>query len=690
MSLAAFLYGLSSFAVTAMPQPPAVYMDSSPAATPVTGRSIAVKAGGDLQAAIDDARPGDEIVLAAGAEFRGNFVLRNKGRGDGWITVRSSAMDKLPRYGTRVSPKMAGMMPKIVAPKVEPAITAERSAHNYRLMGLEVTVPPRTPANWVLIQIGEGTETMQGQLPSGIIFDRDYVHGEVLCHCKRGLALNGPRMAVVNSYVSEFHGIGQEAQAISAYGSPGPLQFVNNYLEAAGENLFLGGTYVALPGVVQRDVEIRNNYFRKPLKWMKSIIPAPEGVKATAAAGGELAAGRTYYYSVAAIGTEGYLLDPGVGHSGRAAESIVRTGRGRQSATVQWDGVTYGDETDMREAQSYAVLRTEDPPEAGDKRHWGYHAVAASGDPKQAQYAWKDDGGALAAWNPPWSDGYFWLVKNLLEIKNGQRVLIDGNVLDGNWQNGQRGVAVLFTPRIETEDGKPPMIQNRVQDITFTDNIVMHVGAGIAFLGKDDHWKGPPEVAQTKRILVRNNLFLDVSKRKYSGAPGWFVLFGVGQPGGASDITIDHNTVFNEGNTLDVDTRHGSLLMTNNILENSDYGIRGDGLGTPRDVFEKDFTPGVFEGNVLVGGNGAVTPGKNYYPKDVEQVGFVNLEGADFRLKASSKYHDAGTDGLDVGAIMELLHAATATAMSGEGTAKRGDVGRMIGDFKAAAGEGDR
>lgn len=404
--------------ITAMPAPPQVYMDSSPATTPVTGRSIAVGAGGNLQAAIDEAKPGDAIVLRRGRCSGGILCCGTRGEARGWITIRSSAMERLPKYGTRVSPKMAGMMAKIVAPKVEPAITTERSAHNYRLMGLEVTVPPRTPANWVLILIGEGTETMQGQLPSGIIFDRDYIHGEVLCHCKRGLTLNGPRMAVVNSYISEFHRIGQEAQAVAAYGSPGPLQIVNNYLEAAGENLFLGGAYVPLPGVVQRDVEIRNNYLRKPLKWMKSIIPAPEGVKATAAAGGELAARRTYYYSVAAIGTEGYLLDPGVGHSGRAEESIVHTDGGTQSATVEWERVTYGDETDMRAAQSYAVLRTEDPPEAGDKRRWQYHAVAA-GDPKQGHFTWTDEGGAWPVWNPPWSDGYFWLVKNLLEVKNG-------------------------------------------------------------------------------------------------------------------------------------------------------------------------------------------------------------------------------------------------------------------------------
>ena len=52
-----------------------------------------VAAGGDLQAALDAAQPGDVITLAAGATFVGNFVLRNKGASTTSITIRSATPD---------------------------------------------------------------------------------------------------------------------------------------------------------------------------------------------------------------------------------------------------------------------------------------------------------------------------------------------------------------------------------------------------------------------------------------------------------------------------------------------------------------------------------------------------------------------------------------------------------------------
>src|SRR5262245_3543195 len=58
------------------PEPPRVYLDTT--YTPPKGRSIEVKAGGDLQAALNQAKPGDAITLAAGASFTGNFSLPNK------------------------------------------------------------------------------------------------------------------------------------------------------------------------------------------------------------------------------------------------------------------------------------------------------------------------------------------------------------------------------------------------------------------------------------------------------------------------------------------------------------------------------------------------------------------------------------------------------------------------------------
>src|SRR5262245_44705360 len=58
------------------PQAPLVYLNTDYVAP--TGRTIAVSGGGNLQSALDQAQPGDLILLQAGASFTGNFVLPNK------------------------------------------------------------------------------------------------------------------------------------------------------------------------------------------------------------------------------------------------------------------------------------------------------------------------------------------------------------------------------------------------------------------------------------------------------------------------------------------------------------------------------------------------------------------------------------------------------------------------------------
>src|SRR5689334_15341061 len=60
---------------------------------PSGGRAVRVRAGADLQAALDAARPGDVLLLAPGATFVGNYRLRNKGAGGGWIVVRTDVSD---------------------------------------------------------------------------------------------------------------------------------------------------------------------------------------------------------------------------------------------------------------------------------------------------------------------------------------------------------------------------------------------------------------------------------------------------------------------------------------------------------------------------------------------------------------------------------------------------------------------
>jgi hypothetical protein len=60
------------------PELPRELLRTDRAATPVSGQAIEVAPDGDLQAALDAALPGDEIVLSAGAVYTGNFVLPEK------------------------------------------------------------------------------------------------------------------------------------------------------------------------------------------------------------------------------------------------------------------------------------------------------------------------------------------------------------------------------------------------------------------------------------------------------------------------------------------------------------------------------------------------------------------------------------------------------------------------------------
>ena len=113
----------------------------------------------------------------------------------------------------------------------------------------------------------EGGQTSPGQVPTDIIFDRCYVHGTPTGGVRRGIAMNGCRMAVVDSYLSDFHEVGADSQAISGWNGPGPFKVVSNYLEGAGENLMFGGADPSIPDLVPSDIEIRGNHLFKPLSW---------------------------------------------------------------------------------------------------------------------------------------------------------------------------------------------------------------------------------------------------------------------------------------------------------------------------------------------------------------------------------------------------------------------------------------
>lgn len=68
----------------------------------VNASVLTVPSGGDFQAALNAAQPGDTIVLQAGATYVGSFTLPVKS-GTEYITVQTSALAGLPD-GVRVGP----------------------------------------------------------------------------------------------------------------------------------------------------------------------------------------------------------------------------------------------------------------------------------------------------------------------------------------------------------------------------------------------------------------------------------------------------------------------------------------------------------------------------------------------------------------------------------------------------------
>jgi hypothetical protein len=493
------------------PEAPRVYLDTAYA--PPKGRVIEVKAGGDLQVALNQAQPGDVISIEAGATFTGNFTLPNKsGPSDTpeWIVIRSSAAGpKLPPPGTRIDPSYSSAMPKIISPNSDPAVKASAGAHHYRFIGLEIG--HKTGSRIYAIVDFDGGQSSLSEVPHHLIVDRCYIHGNPSDTSRRGVAINSASTAIIDSYISECHESGADSQAIAGWNGPGPFKIVNNYIEGAGENFLLGGADSRIQNLTPSDVEFRNNHVAKPLKWKAS-------------------------------------------HS------------------------------------AYAGLR--------------------------------------------------WSIKNLFELKNAQRVLIDSNVFEYNWADSQSGFAILFTPR--NDGGRSPW--SVAQDVIFTNNVVRHSGSGFDISGPDDAL-GTSQ--PSRRILIRNNLIEDIDSGAWGGSGRLFQIVS-----GAEYVTIDHNTGFATGPIVMADSSQGlnvGLVFTNNIVAHNAYGVIGTGTGAGLQTLTKWWKSYIFKNNVIVGGRASNYPSGNYFINSFSEVGFVNMANGDYRLSPSSPYLNAGADGKNIG-----------------------------------------
>ncbi len=496
----------------------------------VHAATISVSAGGDLQAAINAAQPGDTILLAAGAVFPGGYKLPAKS-GTSFITIRSAASDtSLPAAGTRVTPASASLLAKVRAPSGGyPAFRTASGASYWRLMFLEI-YPASTTSSASLIDLGaaDSSQATLSTVPQHLVIDRCYLHGDATFGQRRGVGLNSGDTQIINSYFANFKEVGQDTQAIGGTNGPGPFLIENNYIEAAGENILFGGGDPDIPNLVPNNITIRHNLITKQLAWM---------------------------------------------------------------------------------SQS-------------------------------------------------------WTVKNLIEFKNAENVLVEGNTIEKNWAAGQQGYSILFTPR--NQYGTAPWTV--VKNITVRNNIIRHMAAVFNILGYDNL----ATAQQTQNIQIINNLIYDVStsyQTPNNPANGLFAVIGAGP----KDITIDHNTVDANG-TLTISFYKGTtptgwtiagFVLKNNLLRDNKYGIFGQDSSSGTATLTM-YTPGAYvQANAIGGADPKTYPGGNDYPTLAQWLAdFVSVSAANYQLVSTSLSNNAATDGKDIGVDFSLLNSAMSGSAS--------------------------
>lgn len=546
------------------------------AETPSGGKVISVAANGNLQTALNSAQCGDTVSMAANGKYVGAFTLPAlKCDANHWITIRSAAPNgSLPDEGERMTPCYAGVaslpgrpalncakvtrvIPQLVSPNGNPAITFKNGANHYRLMALEITRATGTG------YVGRLIATASTQAADHIIVDRVWVHGAPVDDTATAMHFSGMTYAaMIDSYANDFHctakvGVCQDAHAIAGGVGDlrgGPYKVVGNFLEASGENILLGG---GKGTTTPTDIEIRRNHLFKPLTWKK--------------------------------GQSGYV-----------------TGKG--------------------------------------------------GNP--------------------------FVVKNLTELKNAQRVLMEGNVLENSWGGfTQYGATVLLTPRNQVINNKGVCPVCQLTDVTIRYSTMSHSGMGISIASG---LTGTPPRFQGKaagRYSIHDITMDDIDGTKYAGGGVLFQVFNTWKVNGLNSVTINHITGFPDAGdhlmSLQDPVSNPKIpgfVFTNNVVLAAKYPVWSAGGGNsncahtnvPLTNLNGCFTGYVFKSNAIIGSPSAYPPSawpaSNWFPATANAVLFVNYDngdGGNYQLLSASPFRNKGTDGKDLGADMETVLSET-------------------------------
>lgn len=630
--------------------------------------------GANLQTAINAAVSGDVILLDPGVVYkRATFDLVPYAYVAGtYITIKTDTTN-LPAVGTRVTSSYFSTMAKLQS-SVYPTIQgkfgimnatntaiATQPARWWKLIGIEIGPQDGNWSHMIAIGYGDGDAATHRdqydlrQVPEFFYFQHCYAHGDPYRGQKVGFALHCGAVTIKDCWTADFKHSGQDSQAIVGFNGPGPFTITNSHIEGAGENLMFGGSDPKIPNLVPSNLLCNQNHFYKPLSWMNPIVDTPSAFAAVATGVGTLAAGSYFYrlgaWRIVSENNKVYSLPT------TASAAVGANGR----VVLSWSAPPVPDGYRLYRGTVSGVF-TE-------------YIELAAGD-----VGYIDSGGGLwiADVTNPFK-GQVWQVKNLLEFKLMDGALVQGNLFENCWAQGQTGEAFAMTPRNQGGTANWSVVQN----VMIRDNWIRHCSRGLIFLGNDDQGDGTKISLQLNHISIINNLWTDIvgGYKAYNAAAsnGMWMALNIGtRHVPPRDIVMDHNTVICDGMAIGVSlkadeaTPFPNITWTNNLMLHNTYGIRevntglyGSGDPTINAAFPVS-SGRDFRKNTLAGGPTNIYQSilaDTFFPTVADwQAQFVNFAGGDYNLAASPTpnlgYNTASTTGGKLGADIAAINAA--------------------------------
>lgn len=276
------------------------------------------------------------------------------------------------------------------------------------------------------------------------------------------------------------------------------------------------------------------------------------------------------------------------------------------------------------------------------------------------------------------TSGNPFIVKNHFELKNAQRVLFEGNVLENNWGGfSQNGFSVLLTPKNQFLNNANVCPLCQVTDVIIRYNRITNTAAGIQMATVRSDGGGVARAGE--RYSIHDVTVDRIDAKQLDGSGTLISLINDWPKNVLNSVRINHITGFPDPGshllTLEDNLSNPKMWgfqFINNLVLAGEFPVwsaAGSGdcarSGVPITSLTACFSTYGFIKNAIIGSPSAYPPSKwppgNYFPLDagaVEFVSFGDASDGNYQLLASSPFIGLGTDGKNLGADINALHSA--------------------------------